>query len=191
MPYAIVGPGVSGVYYKWDRVEELASLFPYCKYRKFKTEDECWDFVNRYKSSRVSLSMTKYGNTFDNLFIRMFYIVTPSKLYWTFNTERFGNIRLDEQEGLLISYFGKGVLVSEATSGVYDNQTVISHILAISRGVEILGDLVDVDIVLPDHSIYYALTKYTGEDETILRVQQQLKDRLAEVSYTLKDTGGD
>ena len=187
MPYAIVGPGISGIYSNWDRVAELASLFPYCKYRKFKTETDCWDFVNRYRTTRHTLSMTKYGDTFDNLYVRMFYIVTPSKLYFTYNTERFGNIRLDEQEGLLVSYFGKGIMVSVNTDTTYDNQTILSHLLAISKGVEILGELVDIDIVLPDHSIYYALTKYNGDDETILQVQRQLKDRMAEVSYTLRD----
>lgn len=188
MPYALTGHGVCGVYFNWKEVEELAAIFPYCRYRKFKTEEECWEFVNRYRSSKKSLSMTKYGNTFDNIFVRMSYTMSEDRMYFNYNTEHFGRIRLDATDKQIIQYTAKYVLVQEPSSIKLDIDTIISHLEVINRGVEILGELVDVDIVVPDHSIYYALTAYNGDDEVINTLKNKIHNRLAEVSFTL---GGD
>ena len=186
MPYALVGPGVSGVYFTWSEVEELASIFPYCRYRKFDTEEACWEFVYRYKSNKTSLSMTKYGDTFDNLFIRMSYALDETRMYFNYNTEKFGRVKIDQQENQLIQYTAKYILVTEPAPKKLDNKTIISHLETISRGVEIIGDLVDIDIVLPDHSIYYALTTYSGDNEYIATIKNKLHARTAEISFTLK-----
>lgn len=188
MPYALTGHGISGVYFNWKEVEELASIFPYCRYRKFKTEEECWEFVYRYRSSKVSLSMTKYGNTFDSIFVRMSYTMSADRMYFNYNTEKFGRIRFDVEPKQIIQYTAKYILVQEPSSILLDRQTILSHLEVINRGVEILGELVDVDIVVPDHSIYYALTTYSGNDETINTLKNKLHNRVAEVSFTL---GGD
>lgn len=186
MPYALVGPGVSGVYFSWKEVEELASIFPYCRYRKFETEEACWEFVYRYKSNKTSLSMTKYGNTFDDLFIRMSYVVTPHRMYFNYNIENFGRVKINQQPNQIVQYTAKYILVEEPSEKLLDNATILSHLETISRGVEIIGDLVDIDIVVPDHSIYYALTTYNGEDEFINTVKNKLHSRTAEISFTLK-----
>lgn len=185
MPYALVGHGIYGVYFNWKEVEELATIFPYCRYRKFKTEEDCWEFVNRYRTSKCSLTMTKYGNTFDNIFVRMSYTMSKNRMYFNYNTEHFGKIRLDKQDNQIIQYTARYVLVEEPCDFDLDRQTIISHLEVINRGVEILGELVDVDIVVPDHSIYYALTAYNGDDEVINTLKNKLHGRIAEVSFTL------
>ena len=50
-----------------------------------------------------------------------------------------------------------------------------------------LGDFVDVDITVPNHSIFYALTAYTGNSQVIRRTLQCIKMRLGKVSLTLKE----
>lgn len=187
MPYALTGHGVNGVYFNWKEVEEIVAIFPYCKYRKFKTEEECWEFVNRFRSSKSTITMTKYGDTFDNIYVRMSYTMSRNRMYFNYNTEHFGRIKLDKTDNQLIQYTAKYVLVEEPTTLLLDRQTIISHLEVINRGVEILGELVDVDIVVPDHSIYYALTAYNGDDETINSLKNKIHNRLAEVSFTLGD----
>lgn len=186
MYYAIVGPGISGVYDNWNRVNELAHLFPYCKYRKFETEDECWAFVYRFKYTKNNINFTKYGNTFSNLYVRMSYLMTADTMYFTYNTEHFGHIRLDDIPGALIKHMAKCITVKIPSNIELKDSTIISHLQVINRGVEILGDLIDVDIVVPDHSIYYALTAYTGMDGDICSIRNKITNRLAGVSFTLK-----
>lgn len=185
MFYAIVGPGISGVYENWSKVEDLSKLFPYCKYRKFKTEEECWEFVYRNKYGKNELSLTKYGNTFENVFVRMSYIVRSDTMYFSYNTKHIGNIRLDPIPGALIEYTAHCIMVKMKSEILLDNSTILSHLQVINRGIEILGDLIDVDIVVPDHSIYYALTAYTGKDEYLKLMKDRLKNRLAGVSFSL------
>lgn len=185
MYYAIVGPGIAGVYDNWNHMDDLTHLFPYCKYRKFQTEEECWDFVYRYRYGRNEISLTKYGNTFDNTFVRMSYIIKDDTIYLSYNTKHIGNIRFDPIPGAIVEYTSNCVLVKIKTDKPIDNSTILSHLQVINRGVEILGDLIDVDIVVPDHSIYYALTAYTGKDEHIKMIKDRLENRLAGVSFSL------
>ena len=53
MPYAVIVPGLSTVYNTWDEVQRIMLLYPYPKWRKFKTSDECWEYVRRHTTRRV------------------------------------------------------------------------------------------------------------------------------------------
>ena len=49
----------------------------------------------------------------------------------------------------------------------------------------------DIDIRVPDHSIFYALMTYKGSNKTINRVRRYIDERMAKVSVSMKDFGGD
>lgn len=191
MPYALVGPGIKGVYRDWNRVKELSSIFPYCKYRKFGTEAECWQFVNQWTYKRTDISLTKYGDTFDSPYVKMSYVVRPDFIYINYNTSNFGRIRIDAPSDALVEYDGSLIMVKLPTPRPLDNNLIADHVLSIYVGVMLLGDYVDVDIEVPDHSIYYALTQYSGSRLDILEPVRKLKQRLAEFSVSLKYRGGE
>ena len=185
--YAITGPGISCVTQSWPRVHEIAQMFPYCKYRKFDNEQACWDFVKRYSRKSSSLGMTRYGDTFKDLYVSMRYIIRPDRLYFTYNTKKFGNIRLEDMDNSLVEYRGSVIMVEEPPTSVFNNSTIVSHLKAINRGIEIIGEFIDIDVTVPDHSIYYAITVYSGQNKELQDLRDRIQGRLAEVSFTLRD----
>lgn len=187
MWYAIVGPGLKGVYKEWSRVAELSKLFPYCSYRKFYTEQECWQFVGTHARSYTDISLTKYGNTFDKFYVQMRYFMKDEYVYYTFMTDHFGKIRLTNTDNCLVEYKAKCITVKYKSDVIYDNELIIDHLNAIVHGVEMLGDFIDVDIIVPNYSIYYALTLYNGVRSDILNLVERLRERMAEFSVTLNN----
>lgn len=54
-----------------------------------------------------------------------------------------------------------------------------------------IGDLVDVDVKVPDHSIFYALMTYNGQNRTINRVRTYIDERIAKVSVSMDNFGNE
>lgn len=187
MWYAIVGPGLKTVSKDWKRIEELSKIFPYCKYRKFPTEEACWRFIAENARSYSDLSLYKYGNTFERPFIRFKYFMKDNKAYFTFNKEHFGTIRLITDEDCLVEYQQKCVTVLYTNGEEYNPDLILHHLQVIQLGVEMLGDFVDVDIVVPNYSIYYALTIYSGDNDDIKFIIDLLKSRMGQYSITLNN----
>ena len=69
MPYGVVAPGIHAVYEDFAPVKRIMTLYPYPKFRKFKTEEEAWAFVKRHQNKHVYSGITKYGDTFDNHYV--------------------------------------------------------------------------------------------------------------------------
>jgi hypothetical protein len=67
-----------------------------------------------------------------------------------------------------------------------DDSLISGHMTAIYQGLHLIGDFADVDIIVPDFSIFFAVTQYTGNSRYIIKVQDLIKDRLGSVSFTLK-----
>ena len=64
---------------------------------------------------------------------------------------------------------------------------ISNHLIAIWHGLQIIGTMIDVDIQVPDHSIFYALMTYKGKNKTITRVREYIDRRPAKVSVSLRD----
>ena len=59
--------------------------------------------------------------------------------------------------------------------------------VAVRRILKILGEYADVDIIVPDISIYLAATKYTGKNYMVRGLQQDIQNRLGAVSFTVRE----
>lgn len=190
MPYAVVVPGMSRVFKRWSDVERVIALYPYPKYRKFETEEECWEYVKRNTYKRVYTDVTKYGDTFDSLYVQMQYFIRPDKVYYNFFTKKLGYIAI-ECDNENVTVINRTENIKAIMHDIYLNDDQISsHLIAIWHGLRIIGDFVDVDVTVPDHSIFYALMTYKGSNKVINRVRDYINNRTAHVSVTLKNFGG-
>ena len=185
MFYGIVGPGVTGVYSNWHTIEDIAACIPYCSYRKFYTKEQAWEFVKTHKRKNNSLSMHKYGDTFDEPYLTMSYLMWHDFAYFTYNIEHFGRIQLETPNDVLVRYGAKVITAKVSMKHNLKQNLIAHHLEVIAYGVGLLGDIIDVDIIVPNHSIYYALTIYTGENEEIINYRNKLKSRMGEFSITL------
>lgn len=189
MPYAVVVPGISNVFDKWQDVDRIISLYPYPKFRKFATREECWEYVKRNTYKRIYTDIHKYGETFDNLYVSMNYFIRPEKVYYNYDTKKMGYIAI-ECDDKNIEVVNRARSIKVTMRETYLNDDLISnHLIAIWHGLQIIGDYVDVDISVPDHSIFYALMTYKGNNKIINKVRKYIDSRTAKVSVTLKGFG--
>ena len=191
MPYAVIVPGLSTVYNTWDEVQRIMLLYPYPKWRKFKTTDECWEYVRRHTTRRVYHDLHKYGETFDKLYVRMEYFIREDKVYYNFNTKKIGYIYIEcDDDNITVENHAGNIKVT--LHNIYLNPDLItSHIIAIWHGLRVIGDLVDIDVKVPDHSIFYALMTYNGQNRTINRVRTYIDERIAKVSVSMDNFGNE
>ena len=181
MFYGIAGPGVRAVFRDWKRVEDIAAIIPYCSYRKFDTESAAWDFVNRHGKKEFTGHLYKYGDTFDAPYLTLRYLIHDNTAYYSINTKHFGNIRIDEPA----QYRAHLVLVKKKFERL-NPDNIQDNVDVIVGGVQLFAPFIDIDIIVPDHSIFYACTSYNGNDSRIKAAQEYLNNRIARVSYTME-----
>ena len=182
--YAVVGPGVKGVYREIRDVNNILLIYPYAKFRKFQTERECWDYIHSHTPRRMLESITSFGRAFPVCRVIMTYYIHGERTYYNFNTKFFGTLRLTKPVDE-IDIRADRISACVNTPGL-DNMSISSHLLAIQYGLILLGRLTDVEVIVPDHSIFYAIRSYTGTHGAPKRLREFIEGREGQVSVTLK-----
>lgn len=186
MYYGYVGGGIKTVVTDFNVIRELQIKHPYSSFRKFYKEEKAWNWV-KYRSSIKGVSkVTRYGDTFADTYVTMEYFIYGDAAYYNFRTPNIGDIFLTTSEPNVFIENRKDV-IKVKISKFNASDTILGHLSAIYQGLNVLGPYVDVEIVVPDHSIFYSLTQYTGTDSRINRVLNLLKSRIANFSVTLDD----
>ena len=182
--YAVVAPGLKGVYEDYTAIERILVLYPYTKFRKFETEAECWEFISRNENKHGLEDITNFGDTFEKHHVLMEYFIRNSNLYYNFDTKTLGTLRLVGDRALIENR--NGLIKAQINNVAVDSNKIQGHIIAIYQGIKLLGDFIDVEVIVPDHSIFYAIRSYTGENRAIKRLQDYLRSRQGKVSITLR-----
>lgn len=186
MPYAVLAPGIKTVYDSWSDVERIATLYSHPLYRKFNTRELCWEYVRRHAYSKVYADVNKYGDTFNKLCVGMKYFIRKDAVFYIFDTSKFGYIVVEEDTN--VEVINQNGQIKAALHDITLNDDLISnHLIAIWHGLKIIGEFVDIDITVPDHSIFYTLMTYKGTNRQINRVRTYINERLGHVSVTLKN----
>lgn len=187
MPYGVVAPGICTVYEDFKSVQRIMALYPYPKFRKFRTTEEAWAFVRRYNNKHFYHGVYKYGDTFNNHYISMEYFIGKDSLYYNFRTKKIGYVKIVSSKAEVQNGAN---LITARIRNIYLNPNMISaHLIAIYHGLELLGDFVDVDVTVKDHSVFYALMTYKGQNRVIRRVLDKINSRLGKLSVSLPDFG--
>ena len=184
--YAVVAPGMKGIYYNSRDIDNILRIYPYARFKKCQTEDECYQWISENQSTRRLEELRDYGTAFPSCHVVMTYYLDDEYLYVNFDTTKFGQMRI------FVPYDKDAELMQTPTVcslkipfGVYASPLHRS-LLAVIEALEIVGDTIDIVIKVPDHSVYYALRSYTGADNIILRAQDAVKNRQGGTSVSLK-----
>lgn len=186
MIYAVVAPGYSLITKDWGKVERAKALYPYPKWHKCYSEEEAQLFVKKNYVSRPVKLIYNYGDTFKDLYIDASYRIGSGCLYFEFNTERVGRLKLSNPN-VIVEYAGQMVYVK--MPNIYLSETSISsHMSAIYNLLMTLGPNVDVNIRINYFAVYYALTSYAGNKVRSIDVTKEyINSRLCKVAYTLEE----
>lgn len=190
MYYAVTAPGFNATYTDWHMVERARVFYPFLKWKKTYTPEQATLFINQNKcNSRVNL-IYNYGDTFKELYITASYEILDDSVEYILDTRNMGSIRLHNPDYIIEYKMNKirAILPNIKLSA----DSIASHMSAIFNLLQLVGGYVDVNLVVPNYSVFYALAFYQGDRQrSITFVQQYINTRFSKVGYTLKRGGTD
>lgn len=185
--YVLIANGYKGIVESKETLDILSSIYPYPKFRKVKTKEDAIKFLNRYNRRDYGVQFNNYGTTDSNYcyaFIK--YVIDNSDLYVSIDTSKIGFIRINNKNKKDVVVDNRPTMIRFKISNINLKDELISdHCIAIYTILDILGEYVDVNIEIPDISVYLALYKYVGESYVIKNTQEIIKERLGGVSVTI------
>lgn len=191
--FAVVANGMQYICKTPRQLDCICAIYPYPKFKKVRNKDEAYAWLKQNSRSVASSSFSNYGDTAKSGYAVVEYFISDNTIYANIFTENIGFIKIPPTEGVAIDNRTDLIKV-KIKNIVLDDMVINHHILAIRRLLKLLGDFVDVNIKLPDMSIYLALTKYRGENYMIQAAQKEIRQRLGGVSFSvnqLKEDGRD
>jgi hypothetical protein len=86
----------------------------------------------------------------------------------------------------LVEYKGNKIFVK--IPNIYLSDELLSgHMSAIHNLLNLIGEFIDVNIVIPNYAVFYALTSYDkGNNRVVQLTRDAISKRLCKVAFTLK-----
>ena len=184
--FAVVANGIQAICKTQRQLDCIISIYPYPKFKKCSTEEEAREWLRWNSRKYTSLKHERYGNTSISGYARIEYFIDNVNTYYNIHTERVGYIRVQHESDIRVDS-RRDLLKVKVLNSKLNNNLIMHHAIAIRRILRILGQYIDVDIVVPDISVFLALTKYNGNNYMIRGVQKDIATRLGAVSITVKE----
>lgn len=183
--YAVVANGMCAICKTQEQLESVIAVYPYPKFKKVYTEEEGREWIRRHRRKRNEYEFERYGNTFSTGFVIVSYEITEECVRYEIDTKKCGYIRIQGGNDYAVEMRPEHLTVITNDTKLNDN-LILHHVIAIRRILKILGPVVDVDVIIPDVSIYLALMKYTGTNYLIKGIQRDIENRAGGFSITIK-----
>ncbi len=183
--YAVVVPGFSCIYETWAEVERIKALYFYPKFAKVRTEEEAQEFIRRNRMRHYITDVYNYGDVMKDLHVKAWYKIGNNCVFYKINTKKLGHVKMHVEDDALVEYHGDDIYI-RLNNIKLSPKAINSHLAAIYNLLLNIGRYVDVQLYLPNFSIYYALTNYSGQkSKQIPMVKQLIEDREGNVSFNL------
>lgn len=184
--YAITAPGYSSIVTNYKEVEKIKAIYPYAKFAKFTREEDAQLFLKRNSNPHEFANLFNYGNTFDKFFIYAKYRILNDGVYYVLDLTRIGSVRIFAKDAI-IEYKGYKTYVKMGNVNISD-KSISGHLTAIYNLLEIIGENFDVNIEIPNFSVFYALTAYSkGNSRAVNLTRKMIQERICEVAFTLRN----
>lgn len=189
MFYGFVGGPIRTVFRDFKFVERAALIYPYSSYRKFWNEGSAWNWVmsRPHRKMEVPESIYKYGNLFNSHYLTIEYFIDEERVVANVITKKLGNVKLYSEDPNVVILNKTNRSEIEIKSLKLNPDLINSHLIAIVAILDLVGAFVDVEVILPNHSIFFALTRYSGTKKSVIRLVDRIKRRQGEIAWTLKD----
>lgn len=184
--FAVIANGIQTICKTQRKLDMILAVYPYPKFCKCATEEEGRAWLRQHSRGNFSSNVTKYGTTSQTGYAQVEYFIWNDTAYYNIDTSRIGYLRV--VTGNDMSVDARANLIKVCIKNIHLNDmSIMSHCIAIRRILKVIGSFVDVDIIVPDMSIYLAATKYTGKNYMIKGLQRDIDSRLGGVSFTVRE----
>lgn len=184
--FAVVANGIQTICKTQRQLDNILALYTYPKFQKFNREEDALKWIRQH--SRVSWSniYKQYGDTSGAGFLEIKYEIQNNTIAYNIDTEQLGYIGAISDDKDVAIRNGRTSIDIIVSNVVLDDLKISSHIIAIRRVLRLLGPYVDIDVLLPDMSVYLAITEYKGKNYIIRGLKQDIASRLGGVSFTVR-----
>lgn len=186
--YAIIASGKTTICNSQSDLQKIITIYPYAKYKFVENESQALEWIRQNQRGMYGTRVSQFGGTCQSGFIQVEYFIDGENLYYNIDLRKFGRSKVlpDEEAGILVDNREQYIKI-KVINTVLNNMLISHHCIAIQRLLYIVGEFVDVDFIVPDMSVYIALTSYKGKDSTIKRIQDYIGNRVGGVSFTVKE----
>lgn len=184
--YALVANGIQTICKDYRQLQALTALYPYPKFQKCNSMEEGRKWL-RANARRVhSVAFENYGDTAVAGYICIAYEIREQGVAYDLDLRLVGYVKIHAEDGMLIDSRKDSIHI-EVNDVELKNELIVHHIIAIKRILRVLGEFVDVNIIVPDISVYLAVTKYTGRNHMIRGLQSDIERRIGAVAVTVRE----
>lgn len=185
--FAVVANGIQAICKTQRQLDTILALYTYPKFEKFSNTEDAYKWIRDHSRVQYSSHYNQYGETMGIGFVSVTYSIKNNTIYYHIDTEQFGYLGAVSTDKNVAIRSGRNNMDVIISNIVLDDLKISSHIIAIRRIINILGEYVDVDITVPDMSVYLAITKYRGDNYIIRSLKNDLEKRLGGISFTVKE----
>lgn len=182
--FAVVANGIQTVVNTQEQLDTIISMFPYPKFQRVRTVEEGWAWIKNNGRVSYSKNIKNYGECSKSGYADIEYFIWDNNIFYNVDTSKVGFIRVDIKENMVADSRPEFIKI-KISNVVLDNLLIAHHVLCVQRILNILGPNIDVNINVPDMSVYLALTQYTGSNYVIKKTRELISKRLGAVSYTV------
>lgn len=184
--YAVVANGIKTICYTQRQLDTVLAIYPYPKFAKCSTEFEARQWLLNHNRSIMTRSIQRYGETNVAGYVNLFYEITEQGIRYELKLDKLGCVRMLPDDNMIVDA-RQDVIYAICDDVKLDDSVITHHVIAIHRILKSIGSIVDVNINVPDISVYLALVKYRGNNRVIQDYKNHIASRLGALSYTVKE----
>lgn len=186
--YVYITNGRAGITDSYDKVRLIQRLYPYTLVRNLPTKGHCIEYVLKHNYREdYSSKIYNYGNANKESVIKMEFFIKDHSIYYTFELpDLYSSVDILESRGIEVD--NRGTIINVRVKSTNLGNSLITHqLLAVRRGLRIIGPFADVNVVLNDMSTYLLLKYTSSKMREVKDTEVFLEDRLGVVNLTVKE----
>lgn len=184
--YAFVSNEYRSIVYSQRQLDFLCSIYTYPQFKKVENELEAKRFFTKCNRKFIESGLNKYGRDTDIGYISIQYFVGDNNIYANVFTNNFGFIKLKDLPNNVKQDASYDLLKIKICNVRLDDRLISHHCIAISNILRLFDEYINIELMLPDISMYLACTKYRGKNYSINNLQGMLNSRMGNVFYTMR-----
>lgn len=185
--YAFISDEYQCVLHDKQKIQVLKKIYTRPVVKMFATARECEEYILSHPRKMYLNKGQRSGWSPKAAYMRVECFVDVDTIYANVYTDHFGYVYPNIKKPNVI-YSATYDLIKIKMTGVHVKPgSITSQCLAIYNIVSLFNDIINMQVVVPDISVYLALTAYSGRNPAINRIRDGLNGRIGKVALILKN----
>lgn len=184
--YAFLSNEYRTTVYTQRQLDFLISIYSYPQFKKVNSEAEAARWFSEQDRKFIRDTKVRYGRKDKVSYIAVEYFIADNNIYYNIDTSKFGLIKFEEIPSNAVQDVRFDFIKLKLKNVVLNDVLIAHHCIAISNILKILGPYPNIELKLPDISVYLACTKYTGKNFVIQKTKREIRDRFGDTYFVFK-----